>query len=85
MLRRDGVEESRRLLAEWLALERDRGAIASDDVPSDAGMLMDMIFGGLAIRPGGPPKRLDRNQRRTYIRRCIDVFLNGVSPRCCRR
>jgi len=81
MLRRDGVEKSRRLLADRLALERDRGVIASDDVQSDAGMLMDMIFGGLAIRPGGPPKRLDRNQRRNYIRRCIDVFLNGVSPR----
>ena len=81
MLRRDGVEESRRLLADWLALERDRGVIASDDVQSDAGMLMDMIFGGLAIRPGGPRKRFDRNQRRNYIRRCIDVFLNGVSPR----
>ena len=81
MLRRHGVEESRRLLADWLALERDRGVIASDDVQRDAGMLMDMIFGGLAIRPGGPPKRLDRNQRRSYIRRCIDVFLNGVGPR----
>ena len=85
MLRRDGVEESRRLLADWLTLERDRGVIASDDVRSDAGMLMDMIFGGLAIRPGGPPKRLNRSQRRNYIRRCIDVFLNGVSPRSCGR
>jgi len=81
MLRRDGVEESRRLLADWLALERDRGVIASDDVQRDAGMLMDMILGGTAIRPRGPPKRLDRNQRRKYIRRCIDVFLNGVGPR----
>ena len=80
MLRRDGVAESRRLLADRLALERDRGVIASDDVQRDAGMLMDMIFGGLAIRPGAPPKRLDRNQRRSYIRRCIDVFLNGVGP-----
>jgi TetR/AcrR family transcriptional repressor of mexJK operon len=85
MLRRDGVEESRRLLADWLTLERDRGVIASDDVRSDAGMLMDMIFGGLAIRPGGPQQRLNRSQRRNYIRRCIDVFLNGVSPRSCGR
>jgi len=81
MLHRDGVEESRRLLADWLAFERDRGVIASDDVRSDAGMLMDMIFGGLAVRPGGPRKKPDRNQRRNYIRRCIDVFLNGASPR----
>lgn len=81
MLRRGGVEESRRLLADRLALERDRGVIASDDVQRDAGMLMDMIFGGLAIRPGSTPNRLDRNQRRNYIRRCIDVFLSGVSPR----
>jgi AcrR family transcriptional regulator len=81
MLRRDGVEQSQRLLADWLALQRDRGIIASDDVRSDAGMLMDMIFGGLTIRPGRSPKRLDRNQRRNYIRRCIDVFLNGASPR----
>ena len=80
MIRRDGVGESRRLLADWLALERDRGVIASDDVQRDAGMLMDMIFGGLANSPGAPPKRLDRNQRRSYIRRCIDVFLNGVGP-----
>ena len=80
MLRRDGVEESRRLLADRLALESDRGVIAPDDVQSDAGMLMDMIFGGLAVHPGDPPKRFDRNQRRNYIRRCIDVFLKGVSP-----
>jgi len=81
MIRRDGVQESRRLLADWLTLERDRGAIVSDDVQSDAGMLMDMIFGGLAIRPGGPRRRPDHNQRRKHIRRCIDIFLNGVSPR----
>ena len=81
VLRRVGVEESRRLLADWLALQRDRGDIVSDDVQSDAGMLMDMIFGGLAIGPGGPSKRLDRNQRRNHIRRCIDVFLNGVRRR----
>lgn len=76
-----GREKAQAELAAWLRYHRDRGDIVIDDTDSDAGMLMDMIFGSIVTKtfrdfewPGG-------TQRQAYIRRCISVFLNGVYPR----
>jgi AcrR family transcriptional regulator len=80
LIRRYGVEASRRDLAEWLARQCARGAIRLDDPESGARMLMDMIFGAMAPPPGlgGWP---DLAARRIHLRRCIDVFLDGVRSR----
>ncbi len=81
ILRRHGVEEARRLLAEWLDRQRERGLIVTDDTMSDARMLMDMIFGsmGMKYKSCGDWPSLD--ERRVHMRRCIQIFLNGVRQR----
>jgi len=80
LVRRYGVELSRRLLAEWLAGQCARGAIRLDDVESGARMLMDMIFGAMGP-PSGNLGWSDLAARKAHIRRCIDVFLDGVRAR----
>lgn len=78
ILHREGVERSRRLLAEWLDLEVARKKIAIDDTLSGARMLMDLLFGGLV----GPASRdwKSREDRTRHLLRCIDVFVRGVQP-----
>jgi AcrR family transcriptional regulator len=80
LIRRYGVEPSRRLLADWLDEQRARGAIRLQDCDSGARMLMDMIFGAMGPPPGdaGWP---DLAARRAHIRCCIDVFLDGARSR----
>ncbi len=80
ILRREGVEQSRKLLAEWLDLQVVRKQIMLDDTLSGARMLMDLLFGGLV----GPASRDWRNRqdRNRHLRRCIDVFVRGVRPAC---
>ncbi len=78
ILRREGVERSRGLLAEWLDIQVARKKIAIDDTLSGARMLMDLLFGGLV----GPASRdwKNREDRNRHLRRCIDVFVRGVQP-----
>jgi AcrR family transcriptional regulator len=80
LVRRYGVEPSRRLLAEWLADQRARGAIRLADAESGARMLMDLIFGAMGP-PSGDRGWSDLAARKVHIRRCIDVFLDGVRAR----
>lgn len=78
ILRREGMERSRGLLAEWLDIQVARKKIAIDDTLSGARMLMDLLFGGLV----GPASRdwKNREDRNRHLRRCIDVFVRGVQP-----
>jgi AcrR family transcriptional regulator len=73
-----GVEHSRQMLADWLAARRANGEIAIDDTMSAARMLMDMIFGAMVGPPGHSDDWPDRATRGRHLRRCIDIFLNGV-------
>lgn len=74
ILRKEGFERSRDSLAGWLKRQEEAGRIVMDDPQSGARMLMDMIFGGM--RPGW----LSQEARRVHLRRCIRVFVRGVSP-----
>lgn len=76
-----GVDESRKLLADWLGEQRDMGKIRIDDTKSAARMLTDMIFGATATKFVDAKQWSDRASKRAHIVRCIDVFLNGVRPR----
>jgi AcrR family transcriptional regulator len=75
-----GVDRSRQMLADWLAAQRARGLIEIDDTLSASRMLMDMIFAAMVGPPGHPNDWPDRATRSRHLRRCIDVFLNGVRP-----
>lgn len=81
IIRQHGIEPSHRLLTEWLAVQRDRGAISLDDTARVARILMDLIFSAMVFQPGSPAEWPDMAMRNAHIRRCIDIFLNGVRPR----
>ncbi len=79
-VRMHGIEESRQMLTEWLAAQCADGNIVIDDTTSGARMLMDMIFGAMISPPGHLDDWPSREVRSRHLRRCIDVFLNGVRP-----
>lgn len=77
-----GAGVSRQLLTDWLARQRDRGVLDIDDPASGARILMDMIFGAMGFKKiRGCGEEFSHEERQSQIRRCIDVFLNGVRPR----
>jgi AcrR family transcriptional regulator len=78
LLHTHGVQQSRQLLADWLKAEVERGRLELDDTLSGARMLMDMVFGAMTLKPGRPKDWPDRETRNRHIRRCFDVFLDGV-------
>jgi AcrR family transcriptional regulator len=80
MLYEQGVQQSRRLLADWLQIQIGRGRIQIDSPESGARMLLSMVMGALAPLPGNLDNWPDRNARNAHLRRCFDVFLHGVLP-----
>lgn len=74
VLKREGVDRSRQILADWLQSQSDRDRLSIDDPLSSARMLMDMMFGALG-RAGD--QFADRASRRAHMERCIAVFVRG--------
>jgi TetR/AcrR family transcriptional regulator, mexJK operon transcriptional repressor len=68
-------------LAGWLRYHCERGNIVISAPESAAGMLMDMIFGPMVNRTLAGVKWPCGEERRTHIRRCINLFLYGACPR----
>lgn len=81
LLHEHGVQQSRILLAQWLQMQNDRGRIAIGDSESGSRMLLSMVMGALAPLPGNVDNWPSRQVRNNHLRRCFDVFLNGVLPR----
>lgn len=81
LLRERGGDRSMALLSGWLERQRQNGRIDIDDAAIGAKMLMDMIFGAIILKSGREPEWPGGGDRRTYLRRCIRVFINGVRPR----
>jgi AcrR family transcriptional regulator len=78
-----GREKSLAELSAWLRYHRERGEIMIDDTDCAASMLIDMILGPIFSKTAKDFEWPGHMERQTYIRRCIDVFLNGVYPRSC--
>lgn len=78
LMRRRGADMAIGLLAGWLDRQRERGRIAIDDTAAAAKILMDMIFGAMATKIGRGLEWPGANDRSAYVRRCIDIFVNGV-------
>lgn len=81
ILKRHGAERSRADLAAWLARQCAAGRMGLDDADAAARMLMDMIFGAVAMKAAGDIEWPGAEDRRAHIRRCIAVFLYGVATR----
>lgn len=76
----EGAEPARRLLADWLARQQERGALRPFPAQAAARMLMDLVFGVVVKRFPGDGL-LEREERLAHAHRCIDVFLHGLAPR----
>ena len=79
--KRNGCERLLQDLTDWLACQRARGLIATDDLDGAARMLTDMVFGSIITEAIGISEWPGAAKRQADIRRCIAVFLNGVRPR----
>ncbi len=80
IVRRDASLVSVGELASWLAMKRDAGEVTIDDPEAYAWILMDMIFGDLTRTLPDDTLSSQREARRSHIRRCIAIFLNGILP-----
>jgi TetR/AcrR family transcriptional repressor of mexJK operon len=80
IMRHQGAQRSHAELASWLSEMRERGAIETDDTSSIARILMDMIFAPPILETDGIG-RGSPDGHQAHIRRCIQVFLRGVTPR----
>lgn len=80
LLWRHGPDQSRRQLAAWLDEQRRRKLIDVDDVDSAAHILMNMILAPLAFDPTDGPHWPKAEERKAHIRRCVAIFLRGVTP-----
>ena len=81
MLREHGGDKSLTMLTQWLEAQARRGRIDIEDAATTAKMLMDVMFGAIAMQgveglqwPGGDAWRL-------HLRRSIRIFVNGVRRR----
>ena len=78
---RHGPEKALSLLSDWFAHQSDAGRIVIGDPGTTARMLMDMIFGAVVLKPVQDFEWPSLEKRRDYIRRCIDIFINGIRAR----
>jgi AcrR family transcriptional regulator len=77
LMHRYGAYMTRDLLGAWLAGQCIRRGVAMPDPERCAGMLIDMVFGPLAIKHACH-EPVEPDERRAHVRRAIHVFLNGV-------
>ncbi|WP_159948816.1 TetR/AcrR family transcriptional regulator [Rhizobium sp. 18065] len=77
ILRRDGIDRSRQILADWLSAEAKRGKLVIEDPLGSARMLMDLLFGAMGPRREDFKSRADR---RRHLEQCIDLFVRGTRP-----
>lgn len=78
ILNQHGSKFCRSQLADWLAKQIARGRLKSRDAMKMAQILIDMVFGAVIMKNVGEMDWPAGEQRRTHIRDCIDIFLNGV-------
>lgn len=81
LLRERGSDRSREALARWLERQRITGRIQVEDAMTAAKMLMDIMFGAVALKESHAPDWPSEDHRQLYLRRCIAMFVNGIRPR----
>lgn len=78
ILQSEGGEQAKRLLAEWLKERKAREPIGAADPYHLATMLMDLVFGALALKSATTPYWPGGSDRKSYLRECIRFFVNGI-------
>ncbi|MBP1849455.1 TetR/AcrR family transcriptional regulator [Rhizobium halophytocola] len=81
ILHKEGPESSRRLLADWLERQRNLGRIGFEDADLVAGMLMDVVFGAVALKTSDFPAWPGGRDRWSYLRSCFRIIVEGLTTR----
>lgn len=79
ILAREGIDRSRKDLADWLQVQNERGKLVLDAPASGARMLMDMLFGAAGMPD---PNWKTPDDRRDHLRLCIAIFTAGAGTAC---
>lgn len=79
ILAREGIDRSRKDLADWLQVQNERGKLVLDAPASGARMLMDMVFGAAGMPD---PNWKTPDDRRDHLRLCIAIFTSGTGTAC---
>jgi TetR/AcrR family transcriptional repressor of mexJK operon len=79
LLFRYGAEKARADLAKWLRARCKREQIELGDANSAVHILLDMIFGPMVLKLDAAVTRRRPPKRQDHIRRCISIFLYGIS------
>ncbi len=67
-------------LARWIKRQEELGRIRlADNAPNTARMLMDMVYGTLAMKLFNDMDWPSGQARRDHVRNAIHIFLNGVA------
>lgn len=79
LLFRYGADKARADLSKWLKARCKRDRIDIGDVDSVTHILLDMIFGPMVLKLDAVVARRRPQQRQDHVRRCISIFLYGIS------
>lgn len=79
MVRDFGAGPSFRLLSEWLADQKRKGRIQVADEGIAARMLMDIVFGAVALKSGEGPQWPGATTRAGYLRQCFRIAVSGLA------
>lgn len=74
-----GAERTRLALADWLAEANRLAIIDIIDPYAAASILMDMMFGAVAFKTGDGAQWPTAGGRKSYMRQCINYFVNGAN------
>lgn len=73
-----GRDGSRELLRDWLVSQVKLGRLKLVNVDITSNILMDMMFGHIAITTAGDAGATRPVSREAYLRQAIAIFLNGA-------
>jgi AcrR family transcriptional regulator len=78
IVRSHGAERTKQELTEWLSTAHRLGLINVTDPHAAASILMDMMFGAVALKTGQGAEWPENGDRKAYMRQCIRYFVNGI-------
>jgi AcrR family transcriptional regulator len=79
LLFRYGAEKARADLSKWLRARCKRDRIDISDAADLVHILLDMIFGPMILKLDAAMARRRPPKREDHIRRCVSIFLHGIS------
>lgn len=78
IIRSHGAERTKAQLTDWIARANELGMIRAPDPQAAASILMDMMFGAVALKTGDGAEWPEHGDRKAYMRQCIRYFVNGI-------